>query len=516
MSPRWWDSPSKPISERRHAQKNAEHALGGHDEDIDVGSDATRRQTREDLEEVDVRDDAVLRQTREDLEEEDVRDDAKRRQTREDLEDDDVRDDVARRQTRDFRRVSDLKDLSSLGRSERLQAQKHQAQRLENLGQLAGGVAHDFNNLLGIILNYASFVSKGLTNASESDWVASRDSALKDLGQITKAAEAAATLTRQLLTFARQEVVRPQVLNLNVVVASIEEMLRRTIGEHVELVTSLDDELWLILADRGQMEQVLVNLAVNARDAMPEGGVLSIDTSNIRVDDEMIAGGAKAIKGRNVRLRVSDNGFGMSPEIAEHVFEPFFTTKDVDRGTGLGLSTVYGILSQSEGQISIYSEIGIGTTFSITLPVTTESAEPVPYERMPKGETILVVEDQLALREVTARILTGNGFRVLTATDGPDAIALTSNYSGEIHLLVTDVIMPGMLGKEVAERIKAIKPTIQVLFMSGYARPILASQGRLDPSVALLEKPFSEAELIQMTGEVLNGNFRGFDTVVAP
>jgi hypothetical protein len=334
---------------------------------------------------------------------------------------------------------------------------------------------------------------------------------------VKQATERAVGLTRQLLAFARREVVRPQVLDLDNVIAAVGEMLRRTIGEHVELVISLAGDLWPVLADPGQLEQVLVNLAVNARDAMPAGGTLTIDTGNITVDDDSAAGGSKAQQGRNVRLRVSDTGTGMAADVIQHAFEPFFTTKEAGAGTGLGLATVYGILAQAEGNIQIYSEPGTGTTFTITLPVTTETAipilEPVPYQRVPKGETVLVVEDSAALREVTKRIFTRNGYQVITAANGPEALDIACAHAGEIHLLVTDVVMPHMLGKEVAEKMRAIKPEIEVLFMSGYARPVLTSQGRLDPNVALVEKPFSEADLLAMAGQVLNGHFHGFKTV---
>jgi signal transduction histidine kinase/CheY-like chemotaxis protein len=404
-------------------------------------------------------------------------------------------------------------------RQDKSQAQLLQAQRLESLGQLAGGVAHDFNNLLGVILNYASFASEELEEAGESDWAARGESARADLGQIIRAGERAAGLTRQLLAFARREVMRPQVLDLDTAITAVEGMLRRTLGEHVELVTSLAGDLHPVLADPGQLEQVLVNLAVNARDAMPGGGTLTIDTGNITVDAESIAGGSKSRQGQNVRLRVSDTGTGMPPEIIEHVFEPFFTTKEEGAGTGLGLPTVYGIVTQADGHIRIHSEPGIGTTFTIMLPVTTEAPAPpapevpeVPYQRTPKGETVLVVEDEAALREVTRRILTRNGYQVITAASGPEAIAIAAGHPGEIHLLVTDVVMPHMLGKEVAEKMRAVKPEIEVLYMSGYARPVLASQGRLDPNVALVEKPFSEADLLAMAGQVLDGHFRGYTT----
>jgi nitrogen-specific signal transduction histidine kinase/CheY-like chemotaxis protein len=403
-------------------------------------------------------------------------------------------------------------------RQDKSQERLAQAQRLESLGQLAGGVAHDFNNLLAVILNYAEFAAEELAAATESDWAGRCESAHGDLGQISRAGERAASLTRQLLAFARREVVQPQVLDLDTVITAVEEMLRRTLGEHVELAISLAGGLHPVLADPGRLEQVLVNLAVNARDAMPGGGTLTIDTSNITIDTESIAGGSEAPLGQQVRLRVSDTGTGMPPEVVAHAFEPFFTTKSDDGGTGLGLATVYGILTQADGHIRIYSEPGGGTTFSITLPATTVAANrdtpEATYQRTPSGETVLVVEDEAALREVTRRILARNGYQVITAASGPEALEIARNYQGEIHLLVTDVVMPHMLGKEVAEQVLLIKPETEVLYMSGYARPVLASQGRLEPGVALVEKPFSEADLLAKAGQVLNGHFKGFRTTL--
>jgi nitrogen-specific signal transduction histidine kinase/CheY-like chemotaxis protein len=405
-------------------------------------------------------------------------------------------------------------------RPDKSQERLAQAQRLESLGQLAGGVAHDFNNLLAVILNYAEFAAEELAAATESDWAGRCESAHGDLEQISRAGERAASLTRQLLAFARREVVQPQVLDLDTVITAVEEMLRRTLGEHVELAISLAGGLHPVLADPGRLEQVLVNLAVNARDAMPGGGTLTIDTSNITVDAESIAGGSESPPGQQVRLRVSDTGTGMTPEVVAHAFEPFFTTKSDDGGTGLGLATVYGILTQADGHIRIYSEPGGGTTFSITLPATALAANPqapeATYHRTPSGETVLVVEDEAALREVTRRILARNGYQVITAASGPEALEIVRNYQGEIHLLVTDVVMPHMLGKEVAEQVLLIKPETEVLYMSGYARPVLASQGRLEPGVALVEKPFSEADLLAKAGQVLNGHFKGFRTTRRP
>jgi signal transduction histidine kinase/CheY-like chemotaxis protein len=457
------------------------------------------------LEESEVTGDAERRDVREVLEESEVTGDAERRDVREVLEQSEVTGDAERRDVRE-----------ALERKERLQVQ---AQRLESLGQLAGGVAHDFNNLLSVILNYVSFVSEDIAAAAAGpDPAPHLASASADLAEITKAAERAAGLTRQLLVFARRDVVRPKVLDLGTVVAGLEELLRRTIGEHVELVVSLAGDLWPVLADPGQLEQVLVNLAVNARDAMPDGGTVTIDTGNIIVDADYVAGGSRARPGRNVRLRVSDTGTGMPADVVQHAFEPFFTTKPTGGGTGLGLATIYGILAQADGDIRIYSEPGTGTTFTVTLPVTAEAtetvaAEPVPYQRTPKGETVLVVEDEDALREVTRRILTRSGYQVITAANGPEALRIAAEHPGAIHLLLTDVVMPHMLGKEVAEKMRLIKPDTEVIFMSGYARPVLASQGRLEPGVALVEKPFSEADMLAAAGQVLNGHFQGFHTV---
>ncbi len=389
---------------------------------------------------------------------------------------------------------------------EHLEAQLQQGQRLEVLGQLAGGVAHDFNNLLAVILNYAAFVLEDLAERGPELEAASRD-----VGQIQRAAERAADLTHQLLAFARREVVQPRVLDLNHVVTEVEQLLRRSIGADVTLQTELAADLWPVLADTGQLEQVLVNLAINARDAMPIGGTLTIDTANVVVDTADTDTETLPRIGRHVRLRVSDTGSGMPAEIIEHAFEPFFTTKQ--SGTGLGLSTVYGIVAQADGSIKIESEPGHGTTFTILVPVTEETAghlhEVMPYERTPAGETVLVVEDQEALREVTERIFTRSGYQVITAANGAEAVSLAALHDGDIHLLLTDVVMPNMLGKEVAEKIRELKPDVEVLFMSGYARPTLASQGRLDRDVYLIEKPFTAAAIIEKAGRILNGHYEG-------
>jgi signal transduction histidine kinase/CheY-like chemotaxis protein len=396
---------------------------------------------------------------------------------------------------------------------EQLKGLLQQSQRLEVLGQLAGGVAHDFNNLLAVILNYAAFVTDELAAHPADDL----DAVIHDVAQIRRAAERAAALTHQLLAFARREVIQPRVLDLNVVVAEVEHLLRRTLGADVILQTTLAAAPWPVLVDAGQIEQVLVNLAVNARDAMSGGGVLTIDTANVVLDADFLAAGSPLHVGRHVRLRVGDTGTGMPAHVVEHAFEPFYTTKADGTGTGLGLATVYGIVTQTGGTIDIHSQPGLGTTFTIMIPVTDERVEPVTepaaYERVPKGETILIVEDEEALRDVTRRIFTRSGYHVLTAADGRDALALAAGHDGDIHLLVTDVVMPNMLGKEVAEELCQLRPDIAVLYMSGYAQPVLASQGRLDPGVHLIEKPFTAAALIEKAGQVLNGHFQGFSTV---
>jgi PAS domain S-box-containing protein len=397
--------------------------------------------------------------------------------------------------------------LKAVAERERLERRLHQSQRLESLGQLAGGVAHDFNNLLAVILNYTSFINESLAAPPDGDDNERREAVRRDVEQVQRAAERAARLTRQLLAFARREVVRPELLFLNNVITEMEQLLKQTIGEHVELATSLSPGLSGIMADPGQIEQVLVNLAVNARDAMPSGGRLEIDTENLWIDAEYAARRPGIEVGPHVRLRVSDTGTGMEHDVAARAFEPFFSQKAKGEGSGLGLATVYGIVTQAGGDAELTSEPGTGTTFSAVFPIAHESAsrveEPADAPSVGRGETVLIVEDEEAIREVTRRILTRNGYTVLTAEGGAEALALASEHAGDIHLLVTDVVMPQMLGKEVAERVLTLRPDIRVLFMSGYARPVLASKGTLDPGVTLLEKPFTEAALLAKAREVL-------------
>jgi hypothetical protein len=397
--------------------------------------------------------------------------------------------------------------LKAAAEREHLENRLAQAQRLESLGQLAGGVAHDFNNLLGAIMNYTEFVGEEVAAAGRGEVARDWASVERDVAQIRRATDRAAQLTRQLLAFARREVVRPQVIDLNDVVNEVEELLRRTIGEHVRLQTTLGECLWPVVADKGQLEQVLVNLAVNARDAMPAGGSLTIDTENLFVDDEYAVAHGNVQVGSHVRLRVSDSGTGMAPEVTAHAFEPFFTTKPRGEGTGLGLAQVYGIVTQSGGDVQIYSDAGFGTTVSVLLPATGQQAwaPDVPPEpgHAHGGETVLVVEDEEAMRDVATRILQRDGYVVIAASSGPEALELARDHEGPIDLLLTDVVMPRMLGREVAERMSELRPGLRVLYMSGYAQPVLGDRGVLDDGTHLLEKPFSERQLRARVVDVL-------------
>lgn len=396
--------------------------------------------------------------------------------------------------------------LRAEAQRERHESEMHQSQRLESLGQLAGGVAHDFNNLLSVILSYSAFAIEAVRKLPPDN--AEYQVLLNDVEQIQRAAERGTELTHQLLAFGRREVVSPRRLDLNEVVLGIEQLLLRTIGEHVELETSLSPNLLPVLADPGQIEQILVNLAVNARDALPSGGILTIDTTNVVVDGDYAAEHTGLQLGAYVRLRVGDNGVGIAPEVKDHIFEPFFTTKSKGEGSGLGLATVYGIVTQAGGTIHVYSEPGMGTTMTILLPMTHETTPEKAFDRsrsnIGKGETILIVEDETAMREVTRRILSRSGYEVLEAANGPEAIRLSEKHPGNIDLLLSDVIMPHMLGKEVAENIVQRCPDIKVLYMSGYAQPILTSRGTLEDGVQLIEKPFTAEELNERLRDVLD------------
>jgi PAS domain S-box-containing protein len=401
--------------------------------------------------------------------------------------------------------------VEDVGERERLERQLRQSQRLESLGQLAGGVAHDFNNLLAVILNCAVFIREELeaaTSGADPDWA----TAQRDVEQVERAAERGARLTHQLLAFARRDIVKPEVVDINQVIAGVEPLLRRTLGEHVRLTTRPRADLWPIVIDPGQLEQVLVNLAVNARDAMPDGGALRIDTDNIDVDSEFAASRVALTEGRYVRVRVSDTGTGMDGQTLQRVFEPFFTTKPAGAGTGLGLATVYGIIAQAGGYAQLYSEPGIGTTFTALVPATDDPVRETALvpERAATGgsEVVLLVEDEDDLRDVSARMLRRNGYRVLAAAGGREALELEATHADRIDLLITDVVMPGMPGKDVAARIAERRPGIGVLFISGYAHAVLDVQGQIEPDLALLEKPFTETALLTKVRALLDAPAR--------
>jgi len=396
-----------------------------------------------------------------------------------------------------------MQDLQrSLEELERTQDQLVQAQKMEAIGRLAGGVAHDFNNLLTAIIGYSEFLLASFDHG---------DPRRKDVEEIKKAADRAAALTRQLLAFSRKQVLQLQVLDLNAIISNMEKMLRRLIGEDIELVTVLDPALGRVKADPGQIEQVLMNLAVNARDAMPQGGKLTIETMNAYLDEDYARRHVDVQPGPHVMLAVSDTGVGMDAGTQAHLFEPFFTTKQVGQGTGLGLSTVYGIVKQSNGHIWVYSEPGHGTTFKIYLPMVEEVVE-LAEERTPVAaisqtgvEAVLLVEDNDDVRDLARRVLLQHGYSVLEARDGEEALLICERHEGPVHLLVTDVVMPGGLsGRQLAERLAALYPGMKVLYMSGYTDNAIVHHGVLEPGMAFLQKPFSPDVLVCKVREVLD------------
>jgi PAS domain S-box-containing protein len=392
--------------------------------------------------------------------------------------------------------------------SERRDRDLWRSERLESLSQLAGGVAHDFNNALAVIINYAAFVCGELDQVysatGEPRWASMRE----DLGEIQTAAERAASLTHQLLAFSRQEVGAPFPLDLSESISGLAELLQQMLGEHIFLQTKLAEDLGQVYADPGQIEQVLVNLAANARDAMPRGGTLTIDTATVELDDGSVAAYPELTPGPHVRLRVSDTGIGMTPRVLEHVFDPFFTTKQVGRGTGLGLSSVYGIITQMGGHARFYSEPNVGTTFVALLPVGPDDVPiPAPPRRpaapvIGGGETILLVEDERALREVARRVLVGAGYEVIAAADGPAALDAVAGREREIDLLLTDMVMPGMLGPALAEQLRARHPAVRILYVSGFIESVL---GQATPVGArqLIEKPFTAPALLEQVSLAL-------------
>ena len=383
--------------------------------------------------------------------------------------------------------------------SKQMEDMFRQAQKMEAVGRLAGGIAHDFNNLLGVIIGYSEIFEERLGK---------NDPLKPKAEQIKKAGQRAAALTRQLLAFSRQQVIEPTVLNLNAVVADTLKMLNRLIGEDIDLVAILEPELGLVKSDQGQIGQVIMNLSVNARDAMPQGGKLTIATANVELDEVYVRLHPPALPGSYVMLAVSDTGCGMDRETQTHIFDPFFTTKEQGKGTGLGLSTVYGIVKQSGGAIWVYSELGLGTTFKIYLPRVTEGVRLLEQGNrrndIARGwETILLVEDSQALRELARELLEDSGYTVLEAAGGADAIRMADQYQLPIHLLITDVVMPEMDGRTLGERMILTYPGIKVLYMSGYTDDAIMSHGVLGTKISLLQKPFSIISLTSKVREVL-------------
>ena len=380
-----------------------------------------------------------------------------------------------------------------------LEAQLRQAQKMEAVGRLAGGVAHDFNNLLSVILGYTEIVlmAKGL------------DASLKEsLEQVNEAGQRATELTRQLLAFSRKQIIEPRVLDLTDVLKGLEKMLRRVIGEDVAFHTRLAADLGRVKADPGQIEQVLLNLVVNARDAMPHGGSLTVETKDVVLDEAFVRDNLGARAGEYVMLSVSDTGTGIAPEIQTKIFEPFFTTKAEGKGTGLGLATVYGIVKQNGGYIRVESEPGRGATFRIYLPRVEEEAETLlqtETKETPRGsETILVVEDEPSVRELVSEALRHYGYAVLEARDAVEALHVCERHKGTIHLVLADVILPGLRADELVRRAQAIHPEFRVLYMSGYTPDAIVKEGVLEPGVAFLHKPFATTLLARRVREVLD------------
>ncbi len=380
------------------------------------------------------------------------------------------------------------------------QLEEANRKRLESLGRLAGGIAHDFNNLLSVILGYTRLVQERIFSEPPlGHW----------LEQIEQAAENAATLTRQLLAYTRQQVLEPKVLSLNSALEKIEPLLRRLIGEDIDLQIRLDSQLGRVKADPGQLEQVIMNLAINARDAMPNGGRLVIETSNAELDESYARQHSSVTPGDYVVLSVSDTGVGIDKATQERIFEPFFTTKERGKGTGLGLATVYGIVKQSGGHIWFYSEVGMGATFRVYLPRTQEALPaPTPFHTAAHAsggsETILLVEDQPMLRELMHTVLARAGYTVLSAENPDQALEIAAAHPRRIHLLLSDVILPGMNGRVFAEQLQKKRPEAKVLFVSGYTEDIILHHGTLEAGTSFLPKPFTQETLGRKIREVLD------------
>ncbi|MEP6863183.1 MAG: PAS domain-containing protein [Deltaproteobacteria bacterium] len=400
---------------------------------------------------------------------------------------------------RDGRVVSFVGVQTDVTARRQLEAQYLQAQKMEAVGRLAGGVAHDFNNVLSVILSYAEMIGEDLKP----------DEPLHaDIEEIRTAALRATDLTRQLLAFSRQQVLQTRVLNLNQVVAGMEKMLRRLLGADIEVTILPDTELWNVKSDPGQVEQILMNLAVNARDAMVRGGKLTIETANVELDDDYARAHLELEAGHYVLLTVTDTGVGMDKATLARIFEPFFTTKDKGKGTGLGLATVFGIVKQSGANIFVYSEPGIGTVFKLYFPkaggsITVEPpvAEPEPGPQ--QGGTILLVEDEDPLRALARNILRRQGYVVLEAPNAGEAFLISEQHGGNIDLLLTDVVLPRMSGRQLAERLAPLRPKMKVLFMSGYTDDTILQHGIIESGVAFLQKPFTPTSITRKVREVL-------------
>jgi two-component system, cell cycle sensor histidine kinase and response regulator CckA len=382
---------------------------------------------------------------------------------------------------------------------EQVRSQLRQAQKMESVGRLAGGIAHDFNNLLSVILNYVNFAMEDMPT----------DCPQRDLLEVKAAAERAAALTRQLLAFSRKQVLKPELLSVNEVTRSLANMLQRIIGEDIKLTLALSDDEAAVKMDRGQLEQVLMNLATNARDAMPLGGELRIETGNVDFRGDRSDATGSVCPGPYVLLSVTDSGFGMDKSTCEHIFDPFFTTKPVGKGTGLGLSTVFGIVEQSGGCISVDSEPRCGARFKLYFPKSTDhvaaSIKHDPRRTALTGtETVLIVEDEAGVRKMVKRILVAAGYTVHVAANGNEAVRWCEQHPGEIHLLLTDVVMPDMNGRQLAERVTALSPKLKVLFMSGYTGDAIVHHGVLDPGSDFVAKPFKAVELQHKIREVLD------------
>jgi two-component system cell cycle sensor histidine kinase/response regulator CckA len=396
--------------------------------------------------------------------------------------------------------IVNCRDLGDVTERLRMEAQLREGQKMEAIGRLAGGIAHDFNNLLTVIIGYSDLAL---------DQVATGAPVRSDLEEIRHAGESAAGLTRQLLAFSRKQLLQPQIVDLNAIVLRMSAMLRRVIGEDVELKTKLAVPLDRICADPSQIEQIIMNLALNARDAMPQGGSLTVETANVALDAQWVAQHPDSFEGRHVFLAISDTGVGMDQSVRTHLFEPFFTTKERGKGTGLGLATVYGIVKQSGGSIFVESEPERGTTFKMFLPRTEQCIDPLDVPRFAPPahggtETILVVEDQPEVRAVTRDALVRHGYTVLEAAGGVEALSLLKGYAGEVHLLVTDVVMPAMNGRELAERVAADRPHLHVLYTSGYTDDTVLQHLILNAGTAFLQKPFAPNELLQKVRDLLD------------